>query len=279
MQHIINFLIRNSYRMLFLLLTLISLNLVYKSHSFHRSKYITSSNAVSGYVYEKVNAINEFLSLRSKNVRLAQENAALKEILYNTTDSLSIRLKNPDFIASLYEVRNAKVIKNTYNTRYNYLTINKGSLDSIYEEMAVVNDKGIVGVVETTSSNYATVISVLHVNSRINAKIKGSNHFGTLVWDGKNAGYVQLTDVPRLASIRKGDSVVTGAETLIFPENIPIGKIEKLYIDKKTNYYTIDVRLFNDMTALGYVNVIENKQQKELQELELKKLELLNKKQ
>lgn len=279
MQQIVNYLIKNSYRMLFLLLILISLNLVYKSHSFHRSKYITSANTISGYVYEKVNAINEFLSLRSKNERLAEENANLKELLYNAKDTVITNVKKPDFIAPLYDVRKAKVIKNSYNTRYNYLTINKGSLDGIKPDMGVVNDKGVIGVVESTSSHYATVISVLHVNAKMNAKIKGTDHFGTLLWDGKNAGYVLLTDVPRLATIKKGDSIVTGAETLTFPENIPIGKIDKLYRDKKTNYYTISVRLFNDMTALGYVNVIENKQQKELQELKNQELELVNKKQ
>ncbi len=278
MQQLLNYLIKNGYRMLFLLLIVISLNLVYKSHSFHRSKYITSANTVSGFVYEKVNAINEFLSLRSKNERLAQENADLKELLYNAKDTVIDNVRKPEFIPSLYEVRKAKVIKNSYNTRYNYLTINKGSNDGISPGMAVVNDKGVIGVVESTSAHYATVISVLHVSSIMNAKIKGSDHFGSLVWDGTNAGYVQLTDVPRLATIKKGDSIVTGAETLIYPENIPIGKIDKLYRDKKTNYYTIRVRLFNDMTALGYVNVIENKQQKELQELKLQEDELVNKK-
>ena len=45
-------------------------------------------------------------------------------------------------------------------------------------------------------------------------------------------------------------------------------KIDKIFIDRKTNYYTINVRLFNDMTALGYVYIIENKKKKQKQELE-----------
>jgi rod shape-determining protein MreC len=46
------------------------------------------------------------------------------------------------------------------------------------------------------------------MKSQINAKIKKSNHFGSLVWNGKK-GFVQLIDVPRLASVRKGDTIVT----------------------------------------------------------------------
>ena len=74
--------------------------------------------------------------------------------------------------------------------------------------------------------------------------------------------------MPRLATVVKGDTIVTGAESTIFPENIPIGTIEKVYIDKKTNYYTLDIRLFNDMTSLGYIYIMENKDREEIQQLQ-----------
>jgi rod shape-determining protein MreC len=161
-----------------------------------------------------------------------------------------------------------KVVKNSFNTRENYITINTGKALGIKTDMGVINDKGIVGIVEKTSKDFATIQSVLNIKSKINAKIKNSDHFGSLVWDGKNVGFAQLIDVPRLASLRKGDSIVTGGNSDIFPENIPVGKIDKIFIDRKTNYYTINVRLFNDMTALGYVYIIENKKKKQKQELE-----------
>lgn len=134
--------------------------------------------------------------------------------------------------------------------------------------MGVVNDKGIVGLIEKTSANFSTIQSILNTKSKINAKIKNSEHFGSLIWDGKNVGFAQLIDVPRLANLRKGDSIVTGGNSDIFPENIPIGKVDKIFIDKKTNYYTINVRLFNDMTSIGYVYVIKDKKRKEKEQLE-----------
>jgi rod shape-determining protein MreC len=107
--------------------------------------------------------------------------------------------------------------------------------------------------IENTSPNYATVISILNKKSQINAKIKKSNHFGSLIWNGKSTGFVQLVDVPRLAAIRKGDTIVTGGQSVIFPKYNNIGTIDKIEIDNQTNYYTITVRLFNDMTNLGHV--------------------------
>lgn len=84
----------------------------------------------------------------------------------------------------------------------------------------------------------------------------------------KNAGYVQLIDIPRLASVKKGDTVVTGGRSTIFPENIPVGIIDKIYVDTETNYYTLNVRLFNDMTNLNHVYVITNKESEEINKLE-----------
>ena len=268
MQQIINFIIKNSHRLLFLLLLSISLYLVIKSHSYHRSEYVNSANAVTGAYYEKVNEINEYFSLKQKNKDLAAENALLKELLFNKKDTIltSKTLFRNDL--NNYNVVVSKVVKNSFNSRENYITINSGANSGIEIDMGVVNDKGIIGIIEKTSPNYSTIQSVLNTKSKINAKIKNSNHFGSLIWDGTNVGFAQLIDVPRLASLKHGDSIVTGGNSDIFPENIPIGKIDRIFIDKKTNYYTINIRLFNDMTALGYVYVIENKRKKEKQQLE-----------
>lgn len=268
MQQIIYFLVKNSYRLLFLLLLGISITLTIKSHSYHRSEYINSANNFTGGVYSKLNSGKEYLNLKEKNKSLAEENARLKQILFNKKDTLLGKETVLENNISKFSVKKAKIIKNVFNTRENYLTVNIGENDQIKTDMGVINDKGVIGIIEKTSKNFATVQSVLNIKSRINAKIKNSDHFGTLIWDGKNVGYAQLIDVPRLASLHKGDSIVTGSDSEIFPENIPIGKVDKVFVDNKTNYYTINVRLFNDMTSLGYVYVISNKLKEEKKQLE-----------
>ncbi|WP_396163511.1 rod shape-determining protein MreC [Flavobacterium sp.] len=268
MQQIINFIIKNSYKLLFLLLLILSLTLTITSHTYHRSEYINSANRISGSVFTKINDVNEYLSLKEKNKELASENALLKEMLFNRKDTLitSKTLFRNDL--NNFNVVVGKVVRNSFNSRENYITINAGKALGIKTDMGVINDKGVVGIVEKTSKDFATIQSILNIKSKINAKIKNSDHFGSLVWDGKNVGFAQLIDVPRLASLRKGDSIVTGGNSDIFPENIPVGKIDKIFIDRKTNYYTINVRLFNDMTALGYIYIIENKMKKQKQDLE-----------
>ncbi|WP_418264051.1 rod shape-determining protein MreC [Flavobacterium faecale] len=268
MQQIFNFIFKNSNRLLFLLLLCISLLLTIHSHSYHKSRVISSANFVSGGVYEKMNNVSEYLNLKTQNEALALENARLKSLLFKTKDTTEIRkiesLKGvaPDDIVV------SKVIHNSYNAHENYITLNSGSLEGIKTDMGVINNLGIVGIVDKTSPNYATVVSILNVKSQINAKIKKSNHFGSLVWNGKSTGFVQLIDVPRLASVRKGDTIVTGGQSVIFPENINIGTIDKIYIDNQTNYYTLNIKLFNDMTNLGHVYIIKSKNRDELNNLE-----------
>jgi rod shape-determining protein MreC len=268
MQQIFNFILKNSNRLLFLLLLVISLSLTIQSHSYHKSKIISSANFFTGGIYERVNNINEYFSLKSQNEELALENARLKSLLFNQKDTTKLPeidtikgVKKTDIIVS-------KVIRNSYSVFENYLTINNGSASGIKRNMGVINSAGIVGIVDKTSKNYATIISILNVKSQINAKIKKSNHFGSLVWNGKSTGFVQLIDVPRLAGVRKGDTIVTGGQSIIFPENIGIGTIEKVYIDDVTNYYTLDIKLFNDMTNLGHVYIIKNKDADEITNLE-----------
>ena len=271
MQQIFNFIYKNSNRLLFLLLLGISLFLSIQSHSYHRSKIISSANFLSGGVYQRINNVSEYLNLRTQNDALAQENAKLRSLLFSAKDTTATSkldslkgVKASDIIVS-------KVIHNTFNTQENYLTINSGSIQGVKSDMGVINSLGIVGVIDNTSSNYSTVISILNVKSQINAKLKKSNHFGSLTWDGKNAGFVQLTDVPRLASIRIGDTIVTGGQSVIFPENINIGTVSKRYYENETNYYKIDVKLFNDMTNLGHVYIIKSKNRDEIINLEKKK--------
>ena len=265
MQQIINFLYKNSILLLFLLLLGISLSLTIQSHSYHRSRAVTSANAVTGYVYEQIDNVEQYFSLRSQNDKLALENAQLKKLLFNKKDTLLTTI--PPSLGN-YDITVSKVIANSYSMQENYLTINSGSLDGIKENMGVMSSQGVIGIIEKTSPHYATIISVLNRQFKLGAKIKKNGHFGTLTWDGVSTGFAQLTEVPRLASVTKGDTIVTGAESTIFPENIPIGTIEKVYNNKKTNYFTLDVRLFNDMTNLGYIYIIKNKQAKEIKQLQ-----------
>ena len=267
MQQIFNFILKNSTKLLFLLLLGISLVFTIQFHSYHKSKVISSANFVSGNVYSKINDVESYFSLRTQNEDLALENARLKMLLFNKKDTLVPEIVDLQGLQKTNVILST-VIHNEFDTYENYLTINSGSNLGVKPDMGVINDLGIVGIIDKTSDNFSTIISILNKKNPVNAKIKKSNHFGSLSWNGKSTGFVQLIDVPRLATVRKGDTIVTGGQSTIFPENINIGTIDKIYTDNQTNNYTINVRLFNDMTNLGHVYIIKNRDTPEILKLE-----------
>ncbi|MBM1104678.1 rod shape-determining protein MreC [Aurantibacter crassamenti] len=267
MQQIINFIIRNKNFLLYILLLIISLGFTIQSHSYHQSRFFNSSNWISGNIYNASHGVSSYFELQKENKALVDENKRLRSLLFNYDLEDTLKL---DSIQRTYTITSAKIIKNSYADLRNYITINKGEKDSIKMDMGVITDHGILGIVENTSNRFASVQSILNEKSNINAKIKNTNHFGSLVWDAKNYNVVQLIDIPKLVPLLVGDTIVTGAMSSIFPENIPIGTIKKFDLDISENFYTIDITLFNDMTNIQNVYVVSNADKKEIQELETK---------
>jgi rod shape-determining protein MreC len=125
--------------------------------------------------------------------------------------------------------------------------------------MGVIGTKGIVGVVDQVDDNYSRVLSILSKELSINAQIKGSNIIGSLKWNGTSPYRINLVDVPRLANIKQGDTIITGQQSLIFPPNIMVGTVEELAKTEDGSRYNVQVKLSNDLTDLGHVYTVKNK--------------------
>ena len=248
-----------------MLLLTIALAFTIQSHSYHRSKFFNSANWISGGIYNTFSDISAYFDLDEENEKLLEENRMLRHWLFNKVEPDSVEL---DTALLNYTVTSAQIIKNSYANPNNYITINKGKKDSIRQEMGVITAKGILGIVEHTSNRYAAVQSILNTKSNINAKIKNTNYFGSLIWDTDRFDVVQLEDIPRLVPLLVGDTIVTGAMSSIFPENIPIGTIKKFDLNASKSFYSIDVELFNDMTNVKNVYIIDNVNRPEVLQLE-----------
>jgi len=253
-----------------MLLEIIALNFTVQSHSYHKSKFVNSANVLTGGIYNKIYSFKQYTSLKEHNLQLLEENVRLK----NRLSRIPIDSANPTItvIDSLryfqkYSYTSATVINNQYHKKHNYLTINIGSKKGVEPDQGVINSKGIIGITNTISNNYTTVLSILNENSKINVKLLNSLHFGTLIWDSNDYNILQLIDLPIQAAIKEGDTIITGGRSTIFPKGIPVGVI--LNFNKKNNSYkSINIKLFNDMSAIGPVNIITNFDKKEINNLE-----------
>lgn len=268
MQQIINFVIRNKSFLLFLLLFGLSLSLTIQSHSYHKSKFINSTNYLSGSIYNTSNNIKSYFNLRAQNKILIEENNQLKSILYN---SKILDVSKPVLDSSIhknFEFITANVIKNSYSNSKNYLTLDKGKNSGIKLDLGVITSQGVVGIIDNVSNNYSRVISILNTKSRINAQLKNSDHIGSLIWNTKSPEFVQLIDISKFAPVKVGDTIITGGQSSIFPKGIPIGTIDSYNLDISGDMYILNVKLFNDMTAVGHVYIITNNDKEEIDTLQ-----------
>ncbi|MFS4483803.1 rod shape-determining protein MreC [Hyunsoonleella sp. 2307UL5-6] len=266
MQQIVNFIIKNKHFLLFLLLFSVALFFTIQSHTYHKSKFINSANFLSGGVYNTANNVSTYFNLKSQNQILSEENNHLNQILANYQIDASAS-KTDSTLNLNYKYTSANIIRNSYNLSNNFLLINRGKKDSIQQDFGVKSSLGIVGIIDAVSENYATVISILNSKSSISVKLKNSRHIGSLTWDGNSPNIIQLTDVEKIASVTTGDTIVTSGQSSIFPKDIPVGTVIDSKLDATENFYEINVQLFNDMTNIEHVYIIENTDKKEIETL------------
>ena len=191
-------------------------------------------------------------SLRAENAELrAQISNAKYQDRYRWLDTLSD-------IGNLqrYEFLPARVVKNSVNRTSNTITIDKGSRHGLRENMGVVGSNGIVGIVRHVTPFYSDVMSVLHQQSSVSAALRSSGAFGSLVWRGRDARRMQLTDIPLHVRVAVGDTVQTSGYSSMFPEAIFIGKITEVNRLPGSNFYDLGVEPAQDLTTTRYVYVV-----------------------
>ena len=271
MRSLFRFLIRNYFLMMFLVLEAISLVLIVSFNDYQRVTFFNSSNNLAGTIYERFSTIDDYFSLGRTNARLASENASLhKQLQIRRVQQEQYPATRPDTVdAPVYVFTSAKVISNSVNKQFNYISLNKGSRHGIKPDMGIICADGVVGVITNVSPNYSTGLSLLNKRFSISAKITKNNYSGALVWDGEHYNTADLKEIPFHVIVNVGDSVVTSANSGIFPEGIMIGTIKQFDVQSGTNFYNIKVELSTNFKTLKYIEVIQNTKQAELKKLQI----------
>lgn len=275
MRNLINFIIKYSSWILFLVYVTISCVLLFQNNPYQHSIYLTSANAVSTALYRGATSVTSYFNLRDINYDLQHRNAMLESQVLALKEEIA-QYKIMEYAATVpvdssltrYSFILANVINNSVHHPHNYITIDKGALDGIAEEMGVVNQNGIVGIVNKVGPHSARIISLLNNNLRVSAKVRGSEQVGSLVWDGKSPSEAVLEELPRHAVFNVGDTVVTSGYSTVFPEGVPVGIVSKALKDYDENFFALRVKLFTDFTTLSTVRVVKDAMKEELKEVE-----------
>ena len=276
MRSLFDFLIKHFSWIVFLIYVVLSCVLLVTFNPYQRSAFFGSSNVVVAYVYELSDRVSGYFGLREaneellyQNGELMQENLLLRRQLQRysyvaAADSIACN----DSILNQYDFILARVINNSVRHLENYITLDKGSADGVQPEMAVVDHRGIVGIVTVVNMHNSVAISLLNTKLHVSCKVKDTDCFGSLVWDGRSASYAVLEEMPRHVEFAPGDTIVTSGFSAVFPDGMMVGTIHDYAKQKDDNFYAMQVKLSTDFTQLGTVRIVANRMQDEQQKLE-----------
>ena len=277
MRNLFNFIIRNSHWLLAVLLVAFSFYLVFTHNSYQRSVYLTSANQVTGWFYSLSKDVTSFFHLKKNNQLLLERSAELEKQILALKDRMDILTAADSaevnaFVSDSVPMPQfgyipAEVVNLSFSGVNNFITISKGSRHGIKPDMGVISTGGVVGVVSVVSPNFSVVIPLINPKFRLSAKLKNSENYGSVIWDGTSIGEAQLQELPKHEDFHQGDTVMTSFSR-IFPRNTIIGFVSSVGESKDDNFNTFNIQLATNFYALQDVLVIDDAYYEEQKQLE-----------
>lgn len=198
-------------------------------------------------------ALNENEVLRQENIVLSSRVARSREAIIENErlrrligfrDTTDLRLKA------------VRIIDKDVTQQQNYLTLDAGSRDSIRTDMAVIDERGIIGKVVLVSENYSRVMPYLNTHFRIPAKVQPLQAFGVVRWEGGQPDRLRLDHVVKTEPVQKGQLVVTSGYSGVFPPGLPIGTVDSVSSRTGRNELTVFVQPASSIATAEYAFVV-----------------------
>ncbi|AJH78986.1 MULTISPECIES: rod shape-determining protein MreC [Heyndrickxia] len=198
--------------------------------------------------------LEQLTSLEAQNHELKKENENLRSIIKEKNslgDSESIQ---------------AQVIARNPDNWYEQVVIDKGEVNGVAKNMAVVTSGGFLGKVTQVDKFYSTVelLSSPDETNRVSAKVQNAKKdaYGLIEGYDKKTKMLLLKQLDFNIKVKKGDHVVTSGLSGMFPSGLLIGDIEKVTPDENGLTQTAYVKPAANFYDVREVLVINRKTQK-----------------
>ena len=216
-------------------------------------------NAIEGYgkYFGSIDALwEENAALREENFsleerleeaeRLEKENERLREYL-------GMKQENPSFTLEM-----AEVISRESGNYATVLTLNRGSIHGIEENMAVVVKEGIVGYVCEVGINWCKVSTVIETASSVGAYVPRSGARGIVSGDFnmKNNGTCKFSYVEGNEDIAVGDKIYSSGIGSVYPADLLIGEVVEIGQDEYNRMVVATVKPAADFASLDWVMIV-----------------------
>lgn len=169
-----------------------------------------------GFFYKKEKNIPFPIKRNISVVNLLRENNQLKSLLGLQKSFSSLHI--------IY----AKVVEISPWVFPSVIKIDEGSSSGVQQGMTIINNSGyLIGRITKVFPNYAIGITLFNKENRVSTVISSTGEIGIL--EGGNFPYIEIEFLPPQPHAKKGDIVQTSGYTQLFPPNIIIGQIAKIF--------------------------------------------------
>jgi rod shape-determining protein MreC len=229
----------------------------------------TAADFIQSPVTNITAGISNYFSSIS-NLRTAQSD---NDLLKQRVQELEVEVKQKEDLASendrlrailqlkeqsKYKVLTARIIGRDPSVWFDSSIINRGSLDGVTLNMAVVTDGGLVGRVTAVSPLTSHVDLITRDKSGIGAvigQIGDSNALGVVSGTSKK-DLLDMKYVPGYIDVQVGQPVFTSGQDGIFPPGLKVGEIAAVTQGSATTPHQIQIRPAAKLSSMQEVGVL-----------------------
>lgn len=217
-------------------------------------------NFISDYLEDEKDKnimLKEYQELKKSVDKIDSNNSKIIE-LENRIKELEELLELNKSLSN-YTYLNAEVVNRNLGYWYNNITINKGSIQGVEIDMAVITNKGLIGKV-TEVSNFNSVVKLLtstDVNNKISVKIQNQDSELYGLFTKYSEGYLIIEGIDQNTDIVVGSKVVTTGMGGVFPSGILLGTVDKISSDHFDLAKTVYVTPSANFNNIKYVTVLK----------------------
>jgi rod shape-determining protein MreC len=222
-----------------------------------------SASSIVSDLFSTKSLKRENRELRETNAKLMLRLSKLREFGI-TNDELRNLVHFKD--TTSFPLVPASIVSKSLSYTQNSITLNVGAKDSVLPGMPVINDEGLIGIVQSTSEDFSIAKTLHNVDLKLTVMDERSRINGILKWTGED---LIIMNIPNTYDIEVGDRIVTSDISSIIPVPVPVGIIEEFKPSETGVFSFVKVKPFVNLTTIDNLFILAIVKSKQVEDLEL----------